>query len=209
MRRLASHSGGRALVAALRAATSSLAHSCANVPEVFWRVVVGIACAVGGLGVVGRGRDGRGWRWETLGSVGNGLVWCAGAEFGGRVAPRGAANRWEKTGSWALCAGLQWCHRSWAAQGRQALRMLEDNADRWISRQELAQRYGVPVKTPAEWASKGTGPRYAKFGRYVRYRLTDVIDWEQARLTDQQRKPGEEPGVVKRSDAGRGRDGQG
>jgi predicted DNA-binding transcriptional regulator AlpA len=50
--------------------------------------------------------------------------------------------------------------------------------DRWLSRQELADRYGVPVKTPAEWASKGTGPRYAKFGRHVRYRLSDVIDWE-------------------------------
>jgi len=46
--------------------------------------------------------------------------------------------------------------------------MHEDSPDRWISRQELAERYGVPVKAPAEWASKGTGPRYAKFGRYVR-----------------------------------------
>ena len=27
--------------------------------------------------------------------------------------------------------------------------------DKWITRQELADRYGVPVKTPAEWASKG------------------------------------------------------
>ena len=56
---------------------------------------------------------------------------------------------------------------------------MEANAeDRWLSRKELADRYGVPVKTPAEWASKGTGPRYAKFGRHVRYRLSDVIDWE-------------------------------
>jgi predicted DNA-binding transcriptional regulator AlpA len=66
--------------------------------------------------------------------------------------------------------------------------MQEDSADRWISREELAERYGVPVKTPAEWASKGTGPRYAKFGRHVRYRLGDVIDWEQRRLTEQKRK---------------------
>jgi predicted DNA-binding transcriptional regulator AlpA len=70
--------------------------------------------------------------------------------------------------------------------------MAEDNADMWISRQQLAQRYGVPVKTPAEWASKGTGPRYAKFGRHVRYRLGDVIDWEQRRLIDQTRKPTEQ-----------------
>jgi predicted DNA-binding transcriptional regulator AlpA len=56
--------------------------------------------------------------------------------------------------------------------------MHEEFTDRWISRQELAERYGVPVKTPAEWASRGTGPRYAKFGKHVRYRLSDVIDWE-------------------------------
>jgi predicted DNA-binding transcriptional regulator AlpA len=55
---------------------------------------------------------------------------------------------------------------------------MDDNSDRWLTRRELADRYGLPVKTPAEWASKGTGPRYAKFGRHVRYRLSDVIDWE-------------------------------
>jgi predicted DNA-binding transcriptional regulator AlpA len=70
--------------------------------------------------------------------------------------------------------------------------MQENNVDRWISRQELAERYGVPVKTPAEWATKGTGPRYAKFGRHVRYRLGDVIDWEQRRLAEQNRTLGEE-----------------
>ena len=59
--------------------------------------------------------------------------------------------------------------------------------DRWLSRQGLADRYGVPVKTPAEWASKGTGPRYAKFGRHVRYRLSDVIDWESTRFAENKR----------------------
>ncbi len=59
--------------------------------------------------------------------------------------------------------------------------------DRWISRQDLADRYGLPVKTPAEWASKGTGPRYAKFGRHVRYRMSDVIDWERTQLTEDNR----------------------
>jgi predicted DNA-binding transcriptional regulator AlpA len=50
--------------------------------------------------------------------------------------------------------------------------------DRWLSRPELAARLGVPVKTLAEWASKGAGPRYAKFGKHIRYRLRDVIAWE-------------------------------
>jgi predicted DNA-binding transcriptional regulator AlpA len=59
--------------------------------------------------------------------------------------------------------------------------------DRWLSRQELADRYGVPAKTAAEWASKGTGPRYAKFGKHVRYRLSDVIDWESQRFAEDKR----------------------
>ena len=61
--------------------------------------------------------------------------------------------------------------------------------DRWLSRQELADRYGVPVKTPAEWATKGTGPRYAKFGRHVRYRLSDVIDWESKQFAETSAAP--------------------
>ncbi len=56
--------------------------------------------------------------------------------------------------------------------------MEDDTADKWITRQELADRYGVPVKTPAEWASKGTGPRYAKVGRHVRYLSSDVFEWD-------------------------------
>ncbi|MDT7766413.1 MAG: hypothetical protein QOC63_5833 [Mycobacterium sp.] len=60
-----------------------------------------------------------------------------------------------------------------------------DNADeRWLSRRELAERYGLPVKTLAQWASKGTGPRYARMGRHVRYRLSDVIDWETQRFDE-------------------------
>lgn len=59
--------------------------------------------------------------------------------------------------------------------------------DRWITRQELADRYGVPVKTPAEWASKGTGPPYAKFGRHVRYRISDVVAWETTQMNRRRR----------------------
>ena len=62
---------------------------------------------------------------------------------------------------------------------------MDHNADeRWLSRQELADRYGLPVRTLAQWASKGTGPRYARLGRHVRYRLSDVTAWETARLRD-------------------------
>lgn len=61
---------------------------------------------------------------------------------------------------------------------------MDTNAnDTWLSRQQLADRYGLPVKTLAQWAYKGTGPRYARMGRHVRYRLSDVLDWESARIT--------------------------
>ena len=61
-----------------------------------------------------------------------------------------------------------------------------DEYDRWLTRKELATRLGVPEKTPAQWATKGTGPRYARSGRHVRYRLnlSGVIAWEQEQLVD-------------------------
>lgn len=52
----------------------------------------------------------------------------------------------------------------------------------WISRQQLAERLGISEKTAAEWACKGTGPRYARFGKHVRYRMSDVEAWEETRL---------------------------
>jgi len=61
---------------------------------------------------------------------------------------------------------------------------MDNTDDRWLSRRELADRYGLPVKTLAQWASKGTGPRYARLGRHARYRLSDVIAWEAERLND-------------------------
>jgi excisionase family DNA binding protein len=54
----------------------------------------------------------------------------------------------------------------------------------WLSRKDLAKRLGIPDKTPAEWATKGTGPKYARFGRHVRYRLSDVIAWEDQQFAD-------------------------
>ncbi|WP_082680894.1 helix-turn-helix transcriptional regulator [Mycolicibacterium novocastrense] len=57
--------------------------------------------------------------------------------------------------------------------------------ERWLSRRELADRLGLPAKTLAQWASKGTGPIYARMGRHVRYRLSDVLEWEAARVEEQ------------------------
>ena len=49
---------------------------------------------------------------------------------------------------------------------------------------DLAEREGVPLKTVYQWNSTGTGPRYMKIGRHVRYRLADVIAWENERYAE-------------------------
>jgi len=53
----------------------------------------------------------------------------------------------------------------------------------WLTRAEVADRLRVPEKTLAQWASQGKGPKYARFGRHCRYRLSDVITWENAQAT--------------------------
>lgn len=49
----------------------------------------------------------------------------------------------------------------------------------WLTREEVAERLRVPTETVKYWGVRGNGPKFAKFGRHVRYRLTDVIAWEE------------------------------
>lgn len=51
-----------------------------------------------------------------------------------------------------------------------------------LSPRELAEREGVPLETVYLWNRKRTGPRYMKIGHHVRYRLADVIAWEESRV---------------------------
>lgn len=46
---------------------------------------------------------------------------------------------------------------------------------------ELAERLGLPVTSVYHLNSRGDGPKYLKIGQLVRYRLTDVEAWEEAR----------------------------
>lgn len=54
--------------------------------------------------------------------------------------------------------------------------------DVWLTRKEVSGREKIPVATLAQWASQGKGPKYALFGRHARYRLSDVIAWENAQF---------------------------
>jgi hypothetical protein len=52
----------------------------------------------------------------------------------------------------------------------------------WLSTDEVAARLKIPKKTLAVWASTKRGPRYARIGRYRRYRLDDLVLWEQEQI---------------------------
>jgi hypothetical protein len=54
----------------------------------------------------------------------------------------------------------------------------------WLTRRELAERWKIPPATLDQWASQGRGPKYALLGRHARYRLSDVIRWENAQFSD-------------------------
>lgn len=56
---------------------------------------------------------------------------------------------------------------------------------KWLTRQEVADQLRVPKSTVEGWAVKGIGPKFAKFGRHVRYRLADVEAWENDQLVGQ------------------------
>lgn len=56
--------------------------------------------------------------------------------------------------------------------------------EKHLTPETLAERLGVPVKTVYQWNSEGTAPRRMKIGRHVRYKLADVIAWENARYAE-------------------------
>jgi excisionase family DNA binding protein len=48
----------------------------------------------------------------------------------------------------------------------------------YLTIDELAERYQVPVATVRYWRHLGTGPKAVKIGRFVRFGLDDVLAWE-------------------------------
>ncbi|MGN2639598.1 helix-turn-helix domain-containing protein [Nocardia takedensis] len=54
----------------------------------------------------------------------------------------------------------------------------------WLSTGQVAERLQIPAKTLTAWAAAGRGPRFARMGRHRRYRLSDLLVWEQQQLDD-------------------------
>ncbi|MEV6980029.1 helix-turn-helix domain-containing protein [Sphaerisporangium sp. NPDC051017] len=57
-------------------------------------------------------------------------------------------------------------------------------AEKHLGPEELADRVGVTVQTVYYWNKVGSGPRFMKIGRHCRYRLADVLAWEESRYAD-------------------------
>jgi hypothetical protein len=47
----------------------------------------------------------------------------------------------------------------------------------WMDGAALSEMLGIPPGTLANWRYQGTGPRFYRVGRHVRYKLSDVLDW--------------------------------
>jgi len=56
---------------------------------------------------------------------------------------------------------------------------------RFLSENELANRWGLSPKTLQRWRVQGTGPLFAKFSKKVSYPIEGqggILDWEQRTL---------------------------
>lgn len=54
----------------------------------------------------------------------------------------------------------------------------------FLSSQDLATRYQIPISTVYQWVHKGTAPRSLKIGRHRRFRLSDVLEFERSRSSE-------------------------
>lgn len=53
----------------------------------------------------------------------------------------------------------------------------------WLTPEQLAERFGVPLATVYGWRTKGYGPQGAKIGRHLRYPVAEVERWEREQMS--------------------------
>ena len=54
--------------------------------------------------------------------------------------------------------------------------------DSLLNQQQAAQLLGLSVRTLERHRVAGTGPRFTRLGRLVRYRRCDLVDWVDSNL---------------------------
>lgn len=53
----------------------------------------------------------------------------------------------------------------------------------WLTASELAERWQIAPSTLTGWRQTGRGPRFARFGNSIRYRVTDIEQYEEEALS--------------------------
>ncbi len=52
-----------------------------------------------------------------------------------------------------------------------------DQHEPFVGTQEVADCLGVPPATVAQWRYRGLGPQGYRVGRFVKYRMSEVVAW--------------------------------
>jgi len=59
---------------------------------------------------------------------------------------------------------------------------MPDDRQRFVTDVQAAELLGLGVPTLRNWRCHGKGPNYVKFGRAVRYRVPDLLEWAEKNL---------------------------
>ena len=54
--------------------------------------------------------------------------------------------------------------------------------DRCLTTAEVAKHLGLSPTTLKNYRANGNGPAFVKFGKMIRYRLSDIKQWRDSRL---------------------------
>ena len=59
-----------------------------------------------------------------------------------------------------------------------------DHCTAMLNTHQAAAALGLRPQTLAEWRTRGIGPRYRKYGRAVRYSMTDIVAYADAQVVE-------------------------
>lgn len=58
----------------------------------------------------------------------------------------------------------------------------------FLTQDELASRWDVETRTLYNWRKEGKGPPFLKLGKKIRYRLSDVLEYEEKIIKNKNEK---------------------
>jgi predicted DNA-binding transcriptional regulator AlpA len=63
---------------------------------------------------------------------------------------------------------------------------MKERRDQAVTEHDVAERLGLSVATLRAWRRQGRGPRYMRFGRAVRYLVSDIERFQDASAVETQ-----------------------